>query len=199
MHRSIRTAFVATCTATAMLAAGCSSTVTGTPAPAGATSAASSGAQATSDPVAWVNGVCGSLLGFTRVVSTPPVTTNSASPEKAVSGLSAYLGNAVSAIDKVTTDLKDVGPSPVAGGDAAITTINDAFGQMRASFQAAKSTIDAVNPSDLSQVATALPAAMAKLEDLSNLRLASDLQDNPELDRAAAQAPNCQALRSTGG
>lgn len=197
MHRSIRTALIAASTVTAMLVAGCSTTVTGSPAPAGASSAAPS-AQATGDPVTWINGVCGSLLGFVRTVSAPPAI-DSSSPEKAVKGLSTYLGSAVTAIDKATTDIKAAGPSPVGGGDQAVTTITDALGKFRTSFQAAKTKIDAVNPSDLSQVATALPEALAPLQDLSKLPSTTDLKSTPELDKAAQQAPNCQALSTSGG
>ncbi len=197
MHRSIRTALIAASTVTAMLVAGCSTTVTGSPAPAGASSAAP-GAQATGDPVTWINGVCGSLLGFVRTVSAPPAI-DSSSPEKAVKGLSTYLGSAVTAIDKATTDIKAAGPSPVGGGDQAVTTITDALGKFRTSFQSAKTKIDAVNPSDLSQVATALPEALAPLQDLSKLPSTTDLKSTPELDKAAQQAPNCQALSTSGG
>lgn len=197
MHRSIRTALIAASTVTAMLVAGCSTTVTGSPAPAGASSAAPS-AQATGDPVIWINGVCGALLGFVRTVSAPPAI-DSSSPEKAVKGLSTYLGSAVTAIDKATTDIKAAGPSPVGGGDQAVTTITDALGKFRTSFQSAKTKIDAVNPSDLSQVATALPEALAPLQDLSKLPSTTDLKSTPELDKAAQQAPNCQALSTSGG
>lgn len=198
MHRSIRTALIALGAATAMLVTGCSTTVTGSPAAVGASSAAPS-APATGDPVAWINGVCGSLLGFVRTVSAPPAI-DSSSPQKAVTGLSTYLGTAVTAIDKATTDIKGAGPSPVEGGDKAVTTITDALGKARTSFQSAKTKIDAVNTSDLSQVATALPEALAPLQDLSTLtNTSTDLQSTPELDKAAQQAPNCQALQTTGG
>ncbi|OJY37726.1 hypothetical protein [Pseudonocardia sp. 73-21] len=198
MHRSIRTALIAAGAATAMLVTGCSTTVTGSPAAVGASSAAPS-APATGDPVAWINGVCGSLLGFVRTVSAPPAI-DSSSPQKAVTGLSTYLGTAVTAIDKATTDIKGAGPSPVEGGDKAVTTITDALGKARTSFQSAKTKIDAVNTSDLSQVATALPEALAPLQDLSTLtNTSTDLQSTPELDKAAQQAPNCRALQTTGG
>jgi hypothetical protein len=198
MHRSIRTALIATGTAAAMLVAGCSTTVAGSASPDGGAAAAPS-AQATGDPVAWINGVCGSLLGFVRTVSSPPAI-DSSSPQKAVTGLSAYLGTAVTAIDRSTTEIKAAGPSPVEGGDKAVATITDALGKARTSFQAAKTKIDAVDPSDLSQVATALPEALSPLQDLSTLTNTSgDLQSTPELDKAAQQAANCQALQTTGG
>lgn len=198
MHRSIRTALIAAGSAAALLVSGCSTTVTGTAAPAGTSSGApSAGAQATGDPVTWINGVCGSLLGFVRTVSAPPAI-DSSSPEKAVKGLSTYLGTAVTAIDKATTEIKAAGPSPVDGGDQAVATITNALGSFRTSFQAAKTKIDAVNPSDLGQVATALPEALTPLQDLSKLPTTTDLKSSPELDKAAQQAPNCQALSTSG-
>lgn len=200
MHRSIRTALTAAGTAAAVLVAGCSTAVTGTAAPAGSSSAVPrAGAPANGDPVAWINGVCGSLLGFVRTVSAPP-TIDSSSPQKAVKGLSAYLGGAVTALDKATSDIKAAGPSPVDGGDKAVAAITGALGQFRTSFQSAKTKIDAVNPSDLQQVATALPEALTPLQDLSKISsTTTDLQGTPEIDRAAQQAPNCQALSTNGG
>lgn len=196
MRHTVRPALVAPALlVTAMLVTSCSTTVPGSPTPAAPAAAAPA---AGGDPVTWINGVCGSLLGFVKTVSTAPAV-DSASPEKTISGLSAYLGGAVTAIDTAMSGMKGAGPSPVAGGDQAVTSITGDLGTFRTSFQSAKTKIDAVNLSDVGQVATALPEAVAPLQDLSKMSTSSDLKSTPELDRAAQQAPNCQALSTSSG
>lgn len=176
----------------ALLGAGCATTVTGRAAPAGAASAPT--AAATTDPVAWVDSVCGSLLPFVRAASTEP-KINPSDPGAALRGLSAYLGTAVSTLDTALSGLRAAGPSPVAGGDEVVTTLSAALTKFRTTFQTAKTKIDAVDPNNPSEVATALPEAIAPLQELSSLRdPTADLKSSPELDRAAQQAANCKAL-----
>jgi hypothetical protein len=189
MHRTLSPALLAAVTA-ALLTTGCAATtVNGAPAPVGA----SAGATQT-DPVAWVNGVCGSLLPFVTAVSVPP-NVNSSDPKATVTGLSDYFGQAVTGLDTALNDLKAAGPSPVAGGDEVVTTVTSALTKVRTSFQNAKTKIDAVDPNNLAEVATALPEALAPLQELSDLKDPSaDLKSSPQLEAAAKQAPNCKAL-----
>jgi hypothetical protein len=194
MHRTLRPALLGTVVAAALFTTGCAATtVTGTPAPAGAGSAAAA-VPAESDPVAWVNGVCGSLLPFVKAAATEP-TIDPSNPKAAIKGLSTYLGKAVSTLDTGLAGLKAAGPSPVEGGDQVVTALTSALTKFQKSFKDAKTKIDAVDPTDLSQVATTLPAALAPLQELSSLPdPTADLKSSPALDKAAQQAPNCKAL-----
>ena len=48
----------------------------------------------------------------------------------------------------------------------------------------------------MSELVTALPQAVAPLQELSKLQdPTTDLQSSPELEAAAAKAPNCQTLK----
>jgi hypothetical protein len=196
MHRTLRPALVAGVTA-ALLTAGCATTVTGAPAPAGASSPAGTAATQ-GDPVAWVNGVCGSLVPFVKAASVPP-NVNPSDPKAAITGLGDYLGQAVTSLDTALNGLKSAGPSPVAGGDEVVTTLTTALTKFRSSFQDAKTKIDAVDPNNLTEVATALPEALAPLQELSDLKdPTADLKSSPELEAAAKKAPNCQVLSING-
>ena len=86
MRRS-RTLLFAAVTAAAVALSGCSATVTGSPAPTGAST--DGGAVApTTDPVQWTDKVCGSLLGLQESLSTKPQFDEN-DPSAAVKALSA--------------------------------------------------------------------------------------------------------------
>jgi hypothetical protein len=192
-----RIALLAAVLVVALLGAGCATTVTGRAAPTGASSGSSTApttTAATTDAVTWVDNVCGALLPFVTAASTEP-KINPSDPAAAIRGLSTYLGTAVSTLDKALSGLRDAGPSPVKGGDEVVTTLSTALTKFRTTFQNAKTKIDAVDPNDPAEIATALPEAIAPLQELSSLgNPTADLKSSPELDRAAKQAPNCKAL-----
>jgi hypothetical protein len=176
--------------------AGCTSTVPGAAAPAGQSPAAS-----TADPVHWVDGVCGALLPFVKTAGTPPQLNGATDPTALAKGISDYLGQGASAADSAITGMAGVGPSPVAGGDDVITRLTQTLTTFRASFQDAKAQVDAVDTSNPQTLRTELPKAVAPLQQLASMPDPTvDLQTSPELERASAQAPNCQQVeRQTGG
>jgi len=70
-----------------------------------------------------------------------------------------------------------------------------ALEEMR-SFDQAKIALDKIDPNNVSELVTALPQAVAPLQELSKLQdPTTDLQSSPELEAAAAKAPNCQTLK----
>jgi hypothetical protein len=195
MRRS-RTLVFAAVTAAAVALSGCSATVTGSPAPTGASTDTGGGAVApTTDPVAWTDKVCGSLLPLQDSLSTKP-EFNENDPAAAVKALSDFLGKSEASIDQALSGLDAAGPSPVANGDAAVTKIKSALTTIRTSFDQAKVALDKIDPNNVSELVTALPQAVAPLQELSKLQdPTTDLQSSPELEAAAAKAPNCQALK----
>ncbi len=200
--RSARGLLLTVSTVVTLALTGCSSTVTGSPAPTGGSAAAGTGAAAggaaTSDPVAWTNNVCGSLLPFVKAASTEPQFDQS-DPAAAVKALSAYLGGAVGSIDQGLTGLDAAGPAPVADGDAIVTKLKQTLTTVRTSFSQAKTAIDKVDPNNVAEIATALPEALAPLQSLSSLQdPTTDLKSNPALEAAANKAPNCQEINKLG-
>jgi hypothetical protein len=184
-------------TAATLAVSGCSATVTGSPAPTGASTNDGGGA-ATTDPVAWSDKVCGSLLPLQQSFETPP-SFDQNDPAAAVKALSDFLGKGVTAIDQAVTGLDAAGPSPLADGDAAVTKIKTTLTTIRSSFDQSKTAIDKIDPNNVQDLITGLPKAVAPLQDLSQLKNpATDLQTNPQLEAAFAKAPNCQTLQKSG-
>lgn len=154
----------------------------------------------TSDPVAWTDKVCGALLQFTDAVKTEPNIDPNADPATTVKVLSDYLGTAATALQGSINGLDSAGPSPVKGGDEIVTKLKGTLGQFQSSFQKAKTQLDAVDTSDAGSLTTALPAAVAPLQELANVpNPTADLENNTELNQAAEKAPNCQKVRAAGG
>jgi hypothetical protein len=196
--RSTGTLLLTAIAAATVALTGCSATITGAPAPTGGSSALAPNAPMTTDPVAWTDQVCGSLLPFVEASTTEPQFDQS-NPSAAVKALSDYLGKAVSTIDQALTGLDAAGPAPVADGDAIVAKLKTTLTTVRGSFDKAKTAIDKVDPNNITELATALPEALAPLQDLSQLQdPTTDLKTNPELEAAAAKAPNCQKINKAG-
>lgn len=184
-------------TAATLALSGCSATVTGSPAPTGASTNGGAVA-ATTDPVAWTDKVCGSLLPLQESLSTKP-QLNQNDPAAAVKALSDFLGKSEASVDQALSGLDAAGPAPVANGDAAVTKIKSALTTIRTSFDRAKVALDKIDPNNVSELITALPQAVAPLQELSKLQdPTTDLESSPELEAAAAKAPKCQALKKSG-
>lgn len=204
MTRSPRPALLPAALA-ALLLAGCTATVAGTPAPTGGTPNAGAASSAPARPsggdaVSWVDDVCGSLLPLVEATSTEPPIDPSADPETLVAGISDYLGQAGAAADTALEGLAAVGPSPVEGGDEVVAGLTSTLTAFRSNFLDAQSRIDAIDASDPSALITELPAAIAPLEQLADLSgPTAELESTPELQAAAAQAPNCKKVESKTG
>jgi hypothetical protein len=155
------------------------------------------GSGAGTETVAWTDGVCGALTGFTDVVTTQP-QIDPADPVGAVRGVSDYLGSTAEALQRSISALDAVGTSPVDGGDEYVARLRDALTQIRTSFDAARTQLTGLDASNPASLATALPAAFAPLQELHNLPDPTEgLRANDELRAASEQAPNCQQLRSS--
>lgn len=172
--------FSCTVAALAALVAGCS----GSAAP-------------TEEAVAWTNQVCGALSGFTRAATTSP-QINPADPRAAVQELDRYLGATSDELQRSLTALDAVGPSPVDGGDAYVSRLEEALQGIRTGFESARTQLAAVNVSDPTQLSTAVPAALAPLQELRNLPAPTEgMRASEELGAASEQAENCRQLRAT--
>lgn len=152
------------------------------------------------ESVAWMDEVCGSLLGFTEVADDTPAI-DPADPVAAAHGLRTYLDAAGPALDRALADLAEVGVSPAPGGDALVAQLTDRLGRYRDGFNAARSELAELENEDPEAVAAALPVALAPLGELSTLPpvgsgSVADLDPDTELGRAAQEAPNCRAIRT---
>lgn len=197
-HRPAQTvlALVALLLGALLLVAGCTTTVTGVAAPVSGTapSSAAPPGRSSAEAVAWTDAVCGALLPLTTALSAPP-NVDPTNPEALTGALGDYFGDGVTALDTALAGLAATEPSPVDGGDEIITALSGTLTTFRASFSDAQAKLDAIDPADPSELVSVLPAALAPLEDLTDLTdPTTALRENPELNRAAEQAPNCRAL-----
>jgi hypothetical protein len=157
-----------------------------------------SGAAPSEEAVAWTNQVCGALSGFTRAATTSP-RINRGDPVAAVQELDRYLGATSDELQRSLTALDAVGTSPVDGGDAYVDRLGEALLGIRSGFDSARTQLAAVDVSDPAQLATAVPAAMAPLQELRNLPAPTEgMRASEELGAASEQAENCRQLRTTG-
>jgi hypothetical protein len=149
------------------------------------------------DAVTWTNQVCGALAGFTRAATTSPEIDRS-DPVAAVQELDRYLGATSEELQRSLTELDAVGTSPVNGGDAYVGRLEEALRGIRSGFDSARTQLAAVDVSDPAQLATAVPAALAPLQELRNLPAPTDgMRASAELGAASEQAESCRRLRST--
>jgi hypothetical protein len=197
-RRCVRTALLTAVAVAALTLTGCSTSTTGSPVSATSGDAGTTALQATSDPVVWMNRVCGSLLPFQQTLKTAPQHTDD-DPTATATSMSAFLGRSEIAIDKSLADLDAAGPSPVAGGDAAIAELKSALTTIRTSFDRTKTALDKIDPTNAFEVASTLPTVFVSLAELVKIQdSTTDLRKNPTLQAAAAQAPNCQSLKTSG-
>ncbi|AEA22668.1 hypothetical protein ACFQ34_15220 [Pseudonocardia benzenivorans] len=175
--RSLRVAAVAVAAALATVVGGCSS---------GPSDA----------DVAWADGLCSSILTFTDAVKTQP-NIDSSNPDKAIQGLSDYLGTASTAVQGSIDSMGKLGPSPIDGGDAVVTQLKSTLTSVKSSFDQARQQLQNVDTNDPSALTGALTDALSPLQQLSKLDT-SGLNGNADINAAAAKAANCQKLQQTG-
>jgi hypothetical protein len=150
------------------------------------------------EAVGWTNQVCGALAGFTRAATTSP-RIDPADPVAAVQELDRYLGATSDELQRSLTELDAVGPSPVEGGDAYVGRLEEALRGIRTGFDSARTQVTAIDVADPAQLATAIPAALAPLQELRNLPAPTEgMRANEELRTASEQAQSCRELRSAG-
>jgi hypothetical protein len=148
------------------------------------------------DAVAWTDEVCGALTGFTLAATRQP-RVDRTDPAAAVRGVGDYLASTSSALQQSIAALDEVGPSPVDGGDEYVGRLQDALIHIRTSFDTAGTQLSTVDASSPAALATALPAAVAPLQELHDMPSPTEgLRANDELRTASEQAPNCRELRS---
>ncbi|WP_433267522.1 hypothetical protein ACQPZF_01715 [Actinosynnema sp. CS-041913] len=177
----IRLAVVAAAVA---VAAGCGS---GGDDPGPSTSAAAG------DPVGYMDKVCSAASSFVSVPKTPP-KLDANDPAKLKADMSAYMGQLADAFNKTSTQLREVGPSPVAGGDEQVAKMATTFGDIAKSFGDAKAAVDQADANDPVGGLQAAGEAISRLDQF--VEPLKQLEATPELRDAAEKAPACQSLRT---
>jgi hypothetical protein len=178
-----------------LLATGCTATISGTPS-ADPAPAPTDGPG--SDPVLWVDRVCGSLLTFTSAALAQPQFGDSPDLPAIKKKLSDYLTSIVGGLQQSRTQLGQVGRSPVGGGDEAVSRINDVLGQLETTITDAKTKVDTANSNDPEAFLARITDAEKQLGEITAPGALAQLSTSPRLQKAAAKAANCQQLSALG-
>jgi hypothetical protein len=188
MKSGVRLALVAVLTA---LLAGCTATVAGVP-KADPAPAPTEGPG--SDPVLWVDRVCGALLEFTGPALAQPQFGDAADLPTIKQKLSGYLDTIVKGLQQSREQLAQAGRSPVDGGDQAVAKIADVLTQLEKDITTAKGKVDSADPGNPQAFLATITDAETQLGQLTTPDALADLSASPRLQKAAAKAANCQQL-----
>jgi hypothetical protein len=178
-----------------LFGAGCTATVSGTPSADPAPPPAEGPG---SDPVLWVDRVCGSLLAFTGPALRQPQFGDAPDLPSIKKKLSDYLDGIVDGLQESRDQLGAVGRSPVGGGDEAVARIDDVLEKLQTDIGAAKSKVDSADPDDPENFLARITDAETELGRITAPDALADLSASPRLQKAAAKAANCQQLSAQG-
>jgi hypothetical protein len=182
----MRRSLVATAAVAALALAGCSNGGNSGTSPTPTSDAA--GPQA----VAYMDKVCAAASEFAKIEKTAP-KLDAGDSAKLKAEMAAYMGQLADAFTKSAEGLKNVGPSPVAGGEEAVNKMAETFTSLGVVFTDAKAKVEQADANNATGGLQAAGEAIAKLSELADpLR---DLKDVPELQKATQSAPQCQAMQ----
>jgi hypothetical protein len=181
------TAFVVT----ALLTAGCTTTVGGTPV-ANTSPVPSEGPG--SDPVAWADRVCEAVLSFAVPATSPPDFSRTSDLPAVQRAVSSYLSTVVTGAQQGQARLSEVGAAPEPGGDEAVRRAQDALRALGEDFGGVKTTVDGMDPSDPGAVMATLAQVESKVSAVAPPNPLGDLTAAPRLYRAAERSAQCQRL-----
>jgi hypothetical protein len=170
---------------------GCTATVGGSPA-ADPAPAPTEGPG--SDPVAWVDRVCGAALSFAIPATAAPDFAGMTDLPAVQRTFSDYLGTVVTGVQQGRTQLDAVGRSPVPGGDEAVGRAESALQFLEQDFAGAKTAVDTADPNNPDTFLAALTQVEATLGAITPPDPLGDVSSTPRLQRAAERAAQCQQL-----
>jgi hypothetical protein len=191
MSRTTRSGLLAVLLTALALLGGCTTTVTGTPS-ADPAPAPTQGPG--SDPVAWVDKVCGGVLAFATPAIAPPNFGTSTDLPALKTAFSTYLGTVVTGAQKGGEQLAAVGRSPVAGGDDVLAKARATMTKLRNDFAGAKATVDGANPNDPQAFVAALDKVQSTLSSVTAPDALSGIVALPRLGAAAQRSDQCRKL-----
>jgi hypothetical protein len=170
---------------------GCSTSVTGTPA-ADPAPAPTEGPG--SDPVAWVDRVCGGVLAAVGPATAPPDFSTMKDLPTLKSTYSAWLGSVITGTQQARAQLGAVGRSPVAEGDDVVAKAQDALAKLEQDFTGARTAVDGADPNNAETFVGTLGQVQTTLTGITAPNVLAGVVAVPRLGPAAGRAAQCQKL-----
>jgi len=172
-------------------------TTSPTPTNSGSSGGSATGQGADQGKVDFMDGVCGAVGKFlVPAVSFRPDTS---SPAAAVASLKTQLGAMSNGLTEANSDLGKVDTSQVPDGKAAITDLQNVFGELKGTVDKTKTRLDSVDPNNQQAVAAAVQQAGQDLSGLASMKNPLDQPNlkSADMEAAAEKAPNCRQIKST--
>jgi hypothetical protein len=150
---------------------------------------------AADETTTWMGRVCEPLVPLTQRLGSLPVPdlADAAATRQAYV---EYLDAAVQETDKAIETVTAAGPPPIEGGDAAANDIRGQLADLRRDLVQARDQIERAD-GDAAAVGQVVAATGNLIESFGNrLQAAAALTDDPRLEAAFEQAPQCRDLRA---
>jgi hypothetical protein len=155
-------------------------------------STATSGA-AGADAVAWADKVCKSVESEVGTLTQEPKIDTS-TPESAKAGLTSFLNDFGTALDRLIGGIKSAGDPPVADGKQVVDETTKGLEQAKQTIQDAQTKLAQTQMNDPAAVQQALTEVAQKLTSIGNLDATKSMEDHAQLKDAFEKAPTCKKL-----
>ncbi|ONI81868.1 hypothetical protein ALI22I_37360 [Saccharothrix sp. ALI-22-I] len=143
--------------------------------------------------VVYMDKVCTAISSYTAAPKTPPPLEGS-DPAKRKADMAVYMGQMADAFTQTATKLREVGPSPVPGGDEQVEKMAATFTDIAKNFSDSKAAIEAADANDPVGGLQAAGEAIKRLDEF--IEPLKALETSPELTAAAESAPACQGMKT---
>ncbi|SMC73631.1 hypothetical protein [Kibdelosporangium aridum] len=145
--------------------------------------------------VGFVGDLCDAVAEF--VVPAAGYRPDTSSQTAAVNSYKTQLARMSEGLQDATENLNDVNTAAVPDGQAAVNDMRSAFAQMKQTVDSAKSKLDSVDMTNQQAVATAVQDVNKQMASLGGMKnpLNQPALETPEMEQAAAQAPECQKIK----
>jgi hypothetical protein len=165
-------------------------------------SGAGDGSPSAADPVTWTKGLCASIEPVTDAGGKQPEKPATGDPGAALDAVTAYLDQVDDGFGASLAALEDLGPSPVANGDALVAMMSGMFVRTRERIGFVQETLGGVDRSDPAAVKRELTAAGESLRTLGTdfTELGAEAENtfssDGELNGLLAEIPECGDFRT---
>lgn len=179
------------------LLAGCTNPLGGSGASApAATAAAAAPTTVAAGPDAWFDQVCSAgITVVTPAVAMPSVRGNRDTPAVKQAILD-YMDSVLAGIRQGRAELDAAGPSPVAGGDAAVARGRSLLDEMERSIADGRAQIAAADPANPRAFALTVGRVHRQVASTVDPAAVREILATPGLAEGAARSPQCAQLQA---